>query len=329
MKKQINRRSIGLRVLCLIAVTCLVCLCIMAVPMTARAEETHSQTVIGTAAGALGADGGTNTDNAGAADSTETETDGTGVADSMAINTDGASIVDGADITDTADNDMAGDGGTPTDKNDEVGATDEVGSAGTETDGMSTAGSAADTTDTADNDTTEKGGTSTDTVAEEIDNNAAANAEPSGEDAAKKWLHEQLPNTLASWLSVALGAVTAVAVTLGKVKKAHGSLTESVNKMQDVKAEWLNSSEEWQKAKELYEQTAACMKEVADESREAWRAVDEWRKETQNRLDKLVKGVKLGLCNTEELVSKGYAKDIAAALSDTPSSTEPPKKADA
>lgn len=166
------------------------------------------------------------------------------------------------------------------------------------------------------------------TEGDEVQNDTAETDTPdgaveeSGEAVVKKWLHEQLPTTLASWLSVVLGAVTAVVVTLNKVKKAHGALTESVNKMQNVKAEWLNSSEEWQKAKALYEQTAACLKEVADESRAAWREVGEWRTDTKNSLDRLTNGIKLGLCNTEELVAKGYAKDIAAALSDTAATVE-------
>lgn len=125
----------------------------------------------------------------------------------------------------------------------------------------------------------------------------------------REWLDK-----IAQYICVFLGAVSAVAVTVSKVKKAHAALVADSRHLADSQHSLADTQRALAEAKEAY--TSA-----ADEVQNALGLVYASQKEISARfadseatLERLKRAVTVGLCNNPELVQEGYAKEIAAIL---------------
>ena len=123
---------------------------------------------------------------------------------------------------------------------------------------------------------------------------------------------------LISYAAVLLGAVTAISVTIAKVRSGYKILTEGIDKV-DAKGEGLRLSQEaLAKAQKLYEEECA---KLLDEIRQLQAsraeqavALDEIKRQLDSlkrQLDSLKRGMSLALVNDPDLVERGTARQIA------------------
>ncbi len=116
---------------------------------------------------------------------------------------------------------------------------------------------------------------------------------------------------LISYAAVLLGAVTAISVTIAKVRSGYKTLTEGIDKV-DAKGEGLRLSQEaLAKAQKLYEEECA---KLLDELRQLQASRAEQAvalDEIKRQLDSLKRGMSLALVNDPDLVERGTARQIA------------------
>jgi hypothetical protein len=113
---------------------------------------------------------------------------------------------------------------------------------------------------------------------------------------------------------VLFGAISAVAVTLGKAKKAHDKLVSDADKL-------AVSQRQIAEVQGRLSENAACISKALCEARAAidrlcaqQETLTDTYASAYGTLDSLRQAVSVGFCNDRELVQNGYAKEIARIL---------------
>lgn len=119
---------------------------------------------------------------------------------------------------------------------------------------------------------------------------------------------------MAQYACVLLGAASAVAMTVAKVKKAHKALTEDSERLQVSQKELARTQAELAETKEVFTEAAADLAEALDKVLAAEETLREAYGEAYGKLDDIARAVTVGFCNDKDLIKSGYAKEIARIL---------------
>ena len=119
---------------------------------------------------------------------------------------------------------------------------------------------------------------------------------------------------LAGYVCVLLGAVSAVAVTVAKVKKAHSILVASGEKLGKSQEDLALTQRDLAQTREVFVQETAAVKEALGDVLRAQETLNETYQQAFDTLENIRKAVLVGFCNDGELVRTGYAKEVARLL---------------
>ena len=119
---------------------------------------------------------------------------------------------------------------------------------------------------------------------------------------------------IAGYVCVLLGAVSAVAVTVAKVKKAHDALVTDGAKLREEQKNLSETQSELAETREIFLRETEAMKEALGQVVTAQERMQNTYQSAYGTLDNLRKAVLVGFCNDGELVRTGYAKEVARLL---------------
>lgn len=119
---------------------------------------------------------------------------------------------------------------------------------------------------------------------------------------------------LAGYVCVLLGAVSAVAVTVARVKKAHSILIASGEKLGESQRDLAHTQRDLAQTRDVFVQETAAVKEALSDVLRAQETLNGTYQQAFDTLENIRKAVLVGFCNDGELVRTGYAKEVARLL---------------
>ena len=115
---------------------------------------------------------------------------------------------------------------------------------------------------------------------------------------------------LANLLAVMLGAISAVLLVVGKVKKGYNDLQASLSSLRERKELLETSRADLAKAEALYKETVDNLNGQLALLLASRQLTAEQIEGLKDMVDKLRKGLGIALCNDPDLVESGHAKEI-------------------
>ena len=119
---------------------------------------------------------------------------------------------------------------------------------------------------------------------------------------------------IAGYVCVLLGAISAVAVSVGKVRKAHALLASNEEKLGESQKRLDKTQAELAETRDVFLKETAAVKEALQNVLAAQEALQATYLSAYGTLDNIKKAVLVGFCNDGELVRTGYAKEVARLL---------------
>jgi len=119
---------------------------------------------------------------------------------------------------------------------------------------------------------------------------------------------------LLQYVSVLLGAISAVAVCVARVKKASASLDASNAKLGKRQEDLAATQRALCEAKDAYLSSAADMQRSLDDVLRRQQEILAAYQDNAHQTECLRQAVRIGFCNDPGLVENGYAKEIARLL---------------
>lgn len=119
---------------------------------------------------------------------------------------------------------------------------------------------------------------------------------------------------IAGYACVLLGAVSAVAVTVSRVRKAHVALVSDGERLGESQRQLASTQQDLAATREVFVAETQAVKEALAQVLAAQQALESTYSEVFDTLQNLRKAVLVGFCNDGELVRTGYAKEVARLL---------------
>ena len=143
---------------------------------------------------------------------------------------------------------------------------------------------------------------------------ATAAAESVAEETFADYFERVWLDKLLGYAGVLLGAVSAIAITVTKVKKAHQALVSDSAELARTQRALADTQQRLADAEAAYLAATEEMRRSLEAVCESQRALGDTYGEAYATLDSLRQAVTLGFCNDRALVQNGYARQIAEVL---------------